>query len=79
MLRTLLHVLVKFACRPRMLGEPLARLPAGAKLFIANHDSLLDGIVLAHLLPENTTFIVHKTVAESRVFGPLLSHRGPRR
>jgi acyl-[acyl-carrier-protein]-phospholipid O-acyltransferase / long-chain-fatty-acid--[acyl-carrier-protein] ligase len=36
-------------------------------LIVANHESFIDGLLLALFLPINATFVVHTTVARSRV------------
>ncbi len=43
-------------------------------LIVANHESLLDGVLLALFLPVEATFVVHPTVAKNRLFGLLLRH-----
>lgn len=42
-------------------------------LIVANHESFLDGLVLALFLPVDAVFVVHTTVANNRVFKVLLT------
>jgi acyl-[acyl-carrier-protein]-phospholipid O-acyltransferase/long-chain-fatty-acid--[acyl-carrier-protein] ligase len=43
-------------------------------LIVANHESFLDGVLLALFLPVDATFVVHTAVANNRLFGLLLRH-----
>lgn len=43
-------------------------------LIVANHESLLDGLLLALFLPVRATFVVHTTVARSPVVARLLRY-----
>ena len=42
-------------------------------LIVANHESFLDGMLLALFIPGNPVFVVHTWVAEHWLFKPLLS------
>jgi acyl-[acyl-carrier-protein]-phospholipid O-acyltransferase/long-chain-fatty-acid--[acyl-carrier-protein] ligase len=46
--------------------------PSKRTVFVANHTSLLDGVLLALFLPQKPTFLVHTTVLENPLFRFLL-------
>ncbi|HYH41468.1 MAG TPA: AMP-binding protein, partial [Burkholderiales bacterium] len=57
MIRTLLRGLVRVALRVRVRGD-LAALEGGRRLIVANHDSLIDGVLLGLFLPGRPTVVV---------------------
>lgn len=66
MLRTLVQLLLRLLYRVRVHGtlEPHDRL-----LIIANHQSLLDGILLGAFLPVKPVYVVHTAIARKWYFG----------
>jgi acyl-[acyl-carrier-protein]-phospholipid O-acyltransferase/long-chain-fatty-acid--[acyl-carrier-protein] ligase len=66
-LKTLLRVLF----RVTVSGDP-AVFANDRTLIVANHESLLDGLLLAVFLPVDATFVVHTQVAQNWVFAKLL-------
>jgi acyl-[acyl-carrier-protein]-phospholipid O-acyltransferase/long-chain-fatty-acid--[acyl-carrier-protein] ligase len=46
--------------------------PSKRTVFVANHSSLMDGVLLALFLPQKPTFLVHTTVLENPLFRFLL-------
>jgi len=71
MLRAVLRALTRLLFRVSVRGE------AGAfvnprTLIVANHESFLDGLLLALFLPVEATFVVHTTVARSALMRWLL-------
>ena len=67
----------------RLVLRPLFRLDIQADaaafrnertLIVANHESFLDGLLLAVFLPVEPTFVVHTTIANNRFFALLLRH-----
>lgn len=57
MIRTLLRWLLRALLRVRVVGD-LRALEGGRKLVVSNHDSLLDGALLALFLPGRATVVV---------------------
>lgn len=57
MIRTLLRASLKLLFRVRIEGDAAA-LDAGRRLIVANHDSLLDGVLLGLFLPGAPTVVV---------------------
>lgn len=66
-MKTLLRVLF----RVTVSGDP-AVFANDRTLIVANHESLLDGLLLAVFLPVDATFVVHTQVAQNWVFAKLL-------
>lgn len=72
LLRALLRALARVLFRVRVVGDT-ADLRAERLLVVANHESFLDGLLLALFLPVEPVFVVHTWVAANRWFRPLLS------
>jgi 1-acyl-sn-glycerol-3-phosphate acyltransferase len=53
-----------------------ARLPPGAKMFVANHASYLDGLFLMAALPPEVAFVAKREFLGSLLLGPLLRRLG---
>lgn len=72
MIATLLQFICRIVFRVEVNG--IANLPKQGKLLIiANHESLLDGLLLGLFLPIRATFVVHSTVLNSWLFRQILS------
>ncbi len=70
-IKPLVRFLLRLVFRVRVVGrfEPVQRDgQAEPLLIIANHESFLDGVVLALCLPADPVFVVHTHVAENRWF-----------
>ena len=61
MIRTLLRGLLRVALRVRVRGD-IAALEGGRRLIVANHDSLIDGVLLGLFLPGRPTVVVTSQV-----------------
>lgn len=72
MLRYLLRVLFQVLFRVRIQGE-ITSLAAQRLLVIANHESLLDGVLLGLFLPIEPVFVVHTGVVRNPLFRLILS------
>ena len=66
--------LVLGGVRPTVEG--MANLPAGGYVLVANHASILDGLVLAAVLPGPLVFPAAGELASARVAGPFLRRIG---
>jgi acyl-[acyl-carrier-protein]-phospholipid O-acyltransferase/long-chain-fatty-acid--[acyl-carrier-protein] ligase len=72
MLASILRVLCRLVFRVRVLG--LENIPAEDRLLIiANHESLLDGMLIGLFLPKRATFVVHSDVLKNPFFRGILS------
>lgn len=72
MLKALLRPLFKLLFRVAVRGG--GEIPdAGKLLIVANHESLLDGLLLGLFLPFRATFVVHTTVLNNFWFRLILS------
>jgi acyl-[acyl-carrier-protein]-phospholipid O-acyltransferase / long-chain-fatty-acid--[acyl-carrier-protein] ligase len=69
--KSLFRVLMRILFRVRVTGDATAFINERT-LIVANHESLLDGFLLALFLPVDATFIVHTEVAKNPVFRVLL-------
>jgi len=63
-------------CGIRLQVDGLQRLPAGPAVFVANHASYVDGIVLAAALPLPLGFVAKQELAAHPFAGPLLGRLG---
>lgn len=72
MLKPLLRLLFRLLFRISVHGDASALKP-GKLLVIANHESLLDGLLLGLFLPLRATFVVHTTVLRNPWFRLILS------
>ncbi|MDP2134426.1 MAG: AMP-binding protein [Sulfuritalea sp.] len=63
-------------CGIRMETRGLDRLPADRAVFVANHASYVDGIVLAAALPLRLTFVAKQELASHVLAGRLLQRLG---
>lgn len=72
MLALILRSISRLLFRVEVLGE--SNVPTTGKLLVvANHESLLDGLLLGLFLPIRATFVVHSTVLNSWLFRCILS------
>ena len=72
MLVSILRVLCRLVFRVRVAG--LEHIPSEDRLLIiANHESLLDGMLIGLFLPKRATFVVHSDVLKNPVFRWILS------
>lgn len=71
MLRSILRLALGLVFRVRVEGDSGA-LAAGRVLLIANHDSLIDGLVLGVFLPADVTVAVSQSEAQHPLIGRLL-------
>ena len=69
--KSLLRALARVLFRVRVEGRMPP--PAARQLVIANHESLLDGLLLGLFLPLDPVFVVHSNVLKSRFFRCVLS------
>jgi len=72
MLRALLRALLKLLFRVSVVGDA-SHFSAPRLLVIANHQSLLDGVILGAFLPVDAVFVVHTEVTRHPVFRLVLS------
>ena len=63
-------------CGIRLRIDGLEHLPAGPAVFVANHASYVDGIVLAAALPLPLGFVAKQELASHPLAGPLLRRLG---
>lgn len=71
MLISCLKFIFKLLFRVKLTGAVTQKF-AKRTLFVANHTSLLDGVLLALFLPHKPTFLVHTAVLENPLFRFLL-------
>lgn len=71
MFTSLIRFIVKTLFRVKLTGHFGQHLKEKT-VFVANHTSLLDGVLLALFLPNKPTFLVHSVVLENPVFRFLL-------
>jgi acyl-[acyl-carrier-protein]-phospholipid O-acyltransferase/long-chain-fatty-acid--[acyl-carrier-protein] ligase len=69
--RGVLRMIARLLFRVTVAGE-LRQLHHPKTLIVANHESFLDGLLLAVFLPVDATFVVHTSIANHPVFGRLL-------
>ena len=67
MIRTLLRFLLRLTLRVRVAGD-MSTFEDGPRLIVANHDSLIDGVLLGLFLPDSPTVVV----AASELRHPLV-------
>jgi acyl-[acyl-carrier-protein]-phospholipid O-acyltransferase/long-chain-fatty-acid--[acyl-carrier-protein] ligase len=67
----LLRIIFRPLFRVRITGDPRV-LNNERTLIVANHESLMDGVLLAAFLPVDATFVVHTQVAANPLFRWLL-------
>ena len=72
MVAAILRLISRVVFRVEVIGR--SNVPSQGKLLVvANHESLLDGLLLGLFLPIRATFVVHSTVLHSRLFRLILS------
>ena len=72
-MRWLVATLLRLVFRVQVSGDPEScRNPR--TLIVANHESLLDGLLLGLVLPPEAIFVVHSTVLNSRISRWVLGH-----
>lgn len=71
MIKGLVKFVLKLLYRVEVVNE--AEFTSHKKLIIANHQSFLDGLLIALFLPINPTFVIHTTVLNNKFFKFLLS------
>jgi acyl-[acyl-carrier-protein]-phospholipid O-acyltransferase/long-chain-fatty-acid--[acyl-carrier-protein] ligase len=71
LIRAVLRVMARLLFRVKVNGNP-GQLRHEKMLLVANHESTLDGLLLAAFLPIDATYVVHTTVANRPVVGWLL-------
>jgi acyl-[acyl-carrier-protein]-phospholipid O-acyltransferase/long-chain-fatty-acid--[acyl-carrier-protein] ligase len=69
--RRFLRLLARALFRVHVYGD-VRVFSSERTLIVANHESLIDGLLLALFLPVHATFVVHTTVARSKVVAWLL-------
>src|SRR4249920_2890695 len=67
----LLRVVAQLLFRVTVSGD-VQQLRHAKTLIVANHESFLDGLLLAVFLPIDATFVVHTSIASRPVLGWLL-------
>ncbi len=72
MLKPMIRALLKLAFRVRVEGD-VSHFSETRLLIIANHQSLLDGLILAAFLPVDAVFVVHTEVTRNWIYRWLLS------
>jgi acyl-[acyl-carrier-protein]-phospholipid O-acyltransferase/long-chain-fatty-acid--[acyl-carrier-protein] ligase len=70
-LKAVLRAVTRVLFRVRMDGDGTSFVNPRT-LIVANHESFLDGLLLALFLPIEATFVVHTTVARNPLIGWLL-------
>jgi len=64
MLKSMIRALLKLAFRVQVEGDA-SHFSERHLLIIANHQSLLDGLILAAFLPVDAVFVVHTEVTRN--------------
>jgi acyl-[acyl-carrier-protein]-phospholipid O-acyltransferase/long-chain-fatty-acid--[acyl-carrier-protein] ligase len=72
MFKPLIRALLKIAFRVRVEGDA-SHFSEPRLLIIANHQSLLDGVILGAFLPVDPVFVVHTEVTRNPIYRWLLS------
>jgi acyl-[acyl-carrier-protein]-phospholipid O-acyltransferase/long-chain-fatty-acid--[acyl-carrier-protein] ligase len=72
LMRAILRVVLRLLFRVRMHGD-VRELSAEKLLIVANHESFLDGVLLAIFLPIDPVFVIHRGVCQNPVFRLVLS------
>ena len=72
MLKPMIRALLKVAFRVRVEGSA-SHFSEPRLLIIANHQSLLDGLILGAFLPVDPVFVVHSEVTRNPIYRWLLS------
>jgi acyl-[acyl-carrier-protein]-phospholipid O-acyltransferase/long-chain-fatty-acid--[acyl-carrier-protein] ligase len=72
MFKPLIRALLKIAFRVRVEGDA-SHFSEARLLIIANHQSLLDGVILGAFLPVDPVFVVHTEVTRNPIYRWLLS------
>lgn len=70
-LKRLLRLILRPLFRVRVTGDPNV-FDNPRTLIVANHESFVDGLLLAVFLPVEATFVVHTQIANHPFFRPLL-------
>lgn len=71
-IRVALLMVFKTLFKLKVSGD-IPHLAGGRTLVIANHESLLDGVLLGTLLPDNPVFVVNTEMAKKPLFKAVLS------
>jgi acyl-[acyl-carrier-protein]-phospholipid O-acyltransferase/long-chain-fatty-acid--[acyl-carrier-protein] ligase len=71
LIRSVLRLIAKILFRVRVLGD-LSHFQADRLLIVANHESLIDGLLLGLFLPVDPVFVVHTGVVANPWFQLLL-------
>jgi acyl-[acyl-carrier-protein]-phospholipid O-acyltransferase/long-chain-fatty-acid--[acyl-carrier-protein] ligase len=71
LMKPLLRSVMRLLFRVSVTGDPSVCINPRT-LIVANHESLLDGLLLRLFLPVDATFVVHEQVARSWLFRQLL-------
>jgi acyl-[acyl-carrier-protein]-phospholipid O-acyltransferase/long-chain-fatty-acid--[acyl-carrier-protein] ligase len=69
--RTLLRAASRLLFRVRVIGDT-GQFTYARTLIVANHESFLDGLLLALFLPVEATFVVHTGVVKHPIIGRML-------
>lgn len=72
LMRAFLRITLRFLFRVRIDGK-LAELSNNRLLIVANHESFLDGLLLALFLPVNPVFVIHRSVVQNAFFRFVLT------
>ena len=73
LLRPILRLLTRLLYRVKLRNPHNTRLDAERLLIVANHESLLDGLLLGLYLPANPVFVVNTRIAAIPLFRLILS------
>jgi acyl-[acyl-carrier-protein]-phospholipid O-acyltransferase/long-chain-fatty-acid--[acyl-carrier-protein] ligase len=71
LVRALLRAVSKLLFRVRVVGDT-GQFTHARTLIVANHESFLDGLLLALFLPVEATFVVHTSIANQPLFRWML-------
>ena len=72
LMRALLRILLRVLFRVRVQGQ-LAELNRDKLLVVANHESFLDGLLIALFLPIDPVFVIHRGVDHNLLFKLVLT------